>query len=598
MDQLGQEDPKSTQRLLWATVVMAVIFGLWAWLMAPTRQAAGAPEKAPAQAQGAAAKPGEAKPSPPASVEAAAPAPAQEAVSAPEEVTVTIENKELKLILSNRGAVLDRAELKEYREKSDAQENDDLVSPLSRAIRTLPLSLETEDAAYDAQVNGALFHVEQTKAPDGASAVVFTWSDGKGNAVRKELTLPATGYEAGLKVSAVKAGKAVTPVPLLWGPGFGRLSATQAKNRYYQQEYVGLVEGGAFEKVQRLRVKEGKPKEAGTWGEKGPISWAAITNNYFAAIFLPASPMPSVKVITALLTPEEKKVHPADSDISLVVAYPGEGKLFLGPKEWRRLSGMGDSFYRLLDWGSSSFGNAILHPLSAGLLWGLNHLHRWVGNYGIAIILLTFLIRLAFYPLTQRSMVKMKEMGEAMKKLKPQIDRIKAKYKKIGRDMQSRSKMNEEMMALYQKEGINPLGGMSGCLPMLLQMPIFFALFTMLPRAIELRGAPFFGWIHDLSMPDPFYILPLLMGASMVFSTLMTSPQGMEGAQKMMLWFMPIFFTYICLWAPAGLTLYWLVNNLLTMGQQGIINRQVAQRKEEAARGRKSTPKGPSRPSR
>lgn len=598
MDQLGQEDPKSTQRLLWATVVMACIFGLWAWLMAPSRKAATAPEQAPPAQEKPAGQEGAAKASPPAQAEAAAAAPSPEAVSGQAEESVTIENKELKLVFSNRGAVLEKAELKQYREARDSKENDDLVSPLSAATKKLPLSLETGDAPYDSAVNGALFHVEQQKAPDGASTVVFTWSDGKGNAARKELTLPPTGYEAGLKVSAVKGGKALAPVPLLWGPGFGSLSATQAKNRYYQQEYVGLVEGGAFHKVQRQRVKEDKPEETEAWGAKGPISWAAITNNYFAAIFLPDSPMPAAKVVTDLLTPEEKKVHPADSDISLVVAFPGSGKLFLGPKEWRRLSGMGDSFYRLLDWGSSSFGNAILHPLSAGLLWGLNHLHRWVGNYGIAIILLTFLIRLAFYPLTQRSMVKMKEMGEAMKKLKPQIDRIKAKYKKMGRDMQSRSKMNEEMMALYQKEGINPLGGMSGCLPMLLQMPIFFALFTMLPRAIELRGAPFFGWIHDLSMPDPFYILPLLMGASMVFSTLMTSPQGMEGAQKMMLWFMPIFFTYICLWAPAGLTLYWLVNNLLTMGQQGIINRQVNQRKEEAARSRKSTPKGPSKPSR
>ena len=597
MDQIGQEDPKSTQRLLWATVVMAVIFGLWAWLMSPTRQGVKAPEKAPAAVEKQAGQAAADKAVAVAPAELPPAAPAQEALSAPEEKTVIIENKDLKLVVSNRGAVLVRAELKKYRVKSDAKENDDLVSPLSTATKTLPLSLETGDAAYDGEVNGALFHVEQSQAQDGSSTVVLTWSDGKGNAARKELALPPTGYEVGLKVSAVRAGKALSPIPLLWGPGFGELSATQAKNRYYQQEYVGLVEGGAFHKVQRQRVKEDKPKETATWGEKGPISWAAITNNYFAAIFLPDSPMPSAKIITELLTPEEKKVHPADADISLVVDYPGNGKLFLGPKEWRRLSGMGDSFYRLLDWGSSSFGNAILHPLSAGLLWGLNHLHRWVGNYGIAIILLTFLIRLAFYPLTQRSMVKMKEMGEAMKKLKPQVDRIKAKYKKIGRDMQSRTKMNEEMMALYQKEGINPLGGMSGCLPMLLQMPIFFALFTMLPRAIELRGAPFFGWIHDLSMPDPFYILPLLMGASMVFSTLMTSPQGMEGAQKMMLWFMPIFFTYICLWAPAGLTLYWLVNNLLTMGQQGIINRQVNQRKEEAARSRKSTPKGASRPS-
>jgi YidC/Oxa1 family membrane protein insertase len=157
--------------------------------------------------------------------------------------------------------------------------------------------------------------------------------------------------------------------------------------------------------------------------------------------------------------------------------------------------------------------------------------------------------------------------------------------------------MNEEMMDLYKREGVNPLGGMSGCLPLLLQMPIFFALFQLLPRAIDLRGASFFGWIQDLSVPDPYYVTPILMGVSMVVSTKMTATQGMEGPQKMMLWLMPVMFTWFCLWAPAGLTLYWLTNNLLTMGQQGLINRQVAKRQEAAAKSRKSTPKGQSRPS-
>jgi len=191
----------------------------------------------------------------------------------------------------------------------------------------------------------------------------------------------------------------------------------------------------------------------------------------------------------------------------------------------------------------------------------------------------------------------MKEMGEAMKKLKPQVDRIKSKYAKMGKSMENRSKMNEEMMALYQREGVNPLGGMSGCLPMLLQMPIFFALFTLLPKTIELRGAPFFGWIQDLSTQDAYYITPILMGVSMVVSTKMTSTQGLEGPQKMMLWFMPVMFTWFCLWAPAGLTLYWLTNNLLTMVQQALINKQVAARQEAAAKLKKSTPKGPSKPS-
>ncbi len=259
---------------------------------------------------------------------------------------------------------------------------------------------------------------------------------------------------------------------------------------------------------------------------------------------------------------------------------------------------MGGQYFRLLNWGTSSFGNAILYPVCTALLFALKWLFGICRNYGVAIILLTALIKLAFYPLTQRSMVKMKEMGEAMKKLKPQVDRIKAKYKKMPKDMTTRTKMNEEMMALYQREGINPMAQMTGCLPMLLQMPIFIALYTLLPAAIELRGAPFFWWIKDLSVADPYYITPLLMGATMIISTKMTMTTEMEGAQKLMIWAMPLMFVYWCLLAPAGLALYWLANSVLTIGQQYLINRQVAARQEAAQKERKSTPKGPSKPSR
>jgi YidC/Oxa1 family membrane protein insertase len=587
MEQLGQEDPKSMQRLLLATLLMAAIFGVWSFFVSPKKaEAPPPPQNAEnkVSTEGAKAAVEETKDV----QQAVVPLPPEAAIAGETEAPVVLENGDLRVEILNKGAVLAHVKLLKYHEKDGPI--DDLVSPLASVTGQYPLTIATGDETFDSLVNGALFHVEQSKDAEGQSVVVLTWSNGKGDAVRKTISLPQHGYEIGLDIHATKGGQAVAPVPLTWGPGFGRLLAVQAKNRYYQQEYVGLYEAGAFKKVTRSKVKAEKPEVIDSWGDKGPIQWAAITNNYFAAAFLPDQPMPWTKVVTRILTPEEKKLHPADSDITLLVAFPGKGRLFLGPKEWSRLSAMGDHFYKLTDWG-------ILWPICAFLLWALKKLFDVSHNYGVAILLLTLLIKVAFYPLTQKSMVKMKQMGEGMKKLKPQIDRIKSKYKKLSKDMTTRSKMNEEIMALYQREGINPLGGMSGCLPMLLQMPIFFALFTMLPRAMELRGMPFFGWIQDLSVPDPYYITPLVMGVSMFISTKMTSAQGMEGAQKMMLWFMPVMFTWFCLWAPAGLTLYWLANNVLTMGQQAIINKQVAQAKEEAAKSRKSTPKGPSRPS-
>jgi YidC/Oxa1 family membrane protein insertase len=590
MEQLGQDDPQSFKRLIWAMALMGVVFVGMSYFMRskgdPTPLKGG---QAVESATNAAAS--EATPPTSGAGQTLQDVPSVgslQAVQGEKENSFTLENDDLRLEFTSRGAVITKAVLKKYREKGGP--NDDLVSPLAQAVGIYPLSLSTGDKEYDEAVAGALFHVEQISDASGAKGLKMSWADGQGSAVNKTFMLPSSGYELGLQVAALKGNKPLSPVPLSWGPGLGHLLQSQVKDRYFKQEYVGLSQAGAYKKVDRSKVKPGSPPVREAWGDKGPLDWAALTNNYFAAIFLPIAPMPSATIVTRALTTDEQKLHPAETAVELVVAFPERGKVFIGPKEWQRWSSMGGNLFKLQDWGW-------LSPICAFLLWSLNKIYALVANYGVAILLLTLVIKVAFYPLTQRSMVKMKEMGEGMKKLKPQVDRIKAKYKKMGKDMTTRSKMNEEMMALYQREGINPLGGMTGCLPLLLQMPIFFALFTLLPLTIELRGAPFFGWIQDLSVQDPYYVTPILMGLSMFISTKMTATTGMEGSQKMILYFMPVMFTWICLWAPAGLTLYWLANNILTMGQQALINRQVAQRQEAAAKGRKSTPKGPSRPS-
>jgi YidC/Oxa1 family membrane protein insertase len=586
MEQLGQEDPKSTQRFVVAMVVMMALIGVWS-LFTGTRKE---PPKAPAPSVQGMAPAVVEPPASPAPAESPAAGATTDVVEDSEERLLTLESEDLRLAVSNRGAVLVKVELKKYRLNDGPP--DDLVSALSAATGRYPLAILTGTQAYDEAAGKALFHVEQRVGPAGEKVLELSWSDGKGNGARKVFTLPPAGYLLGFEASAQMGGKTVSPVPVAWGPGFAALNEQQAKNRYFQQEYVGLLEAGSFKKVKRAdKVTGDKAAVTDSYGNKGPITWAAISNNYFAAALLPETPMPWVRVVTEALSADLQKVHPAENDITLVAGFTGKGRLFLGPKQWGLLSGVSDQFNRLTDWGW-------LTPLCGLLLWGLKKLYALAGNYGVAIILITFIIKVAFYPLTQGSMVKMKQMGDTMKRLKPQVDRIKAKYKKLGKDMATRQKMNEEMMALYQKEGVNPLGQMSGCLPLLLQMPIFFALFELLPRAIELRGAPFFGWIRDLSIPDPYYVTPLLMGATMIVSTRMSGSQGLEGAQKLMLWFMPVMFTWFCLWAPAGLTVYWLANNVLTMGQQALINRQAAARAVEAEKARKSTPKGPSRPSR
>ena len=191
----------------------------------------------------------------------------------------------------------------------------------------------------------------------------------------------------------------------------------------------------------------------------------------------------------------------------------------------------------------------------------LQFLQGFVSNWGVAIILMTCVVRLILYPLSAagfRSMAKMRQVAPKMKKLQE-------------RYADDRQKLSQEMMALYKKEKVNPLGG---CFPMLLQMPVFLALYWVLFESVELRQAPFFAWINDLAAMDDFFVLPILMGASMYFMQTLNPPPP-DPMQAKVLKFMPIMFTVLFLFFPAGLVLYWLTNNLLSMAQQFYINRQI-----------------------
>jgi YidC/Oxa1 family membrane protein insertase len=203
-------------------------------------------------------------------------------------------------------------------------------------------------------------------------------------------------------------------------------------------------------------------------------------------------------------------------------------------------------------------------PLLQALKW-INH---YIHNFGVSILVLTGLINLAIFPLRHKSMVSMKKMQA----VQPQVKAIQDRYKNLKVTDPERQKMNAEVMALYKEKGVNPA---SGCVPMLLTMPILFAFYAMLAAAIELRGEPFFGWIHDLSMHDPLYITPVLMGATMFWQQRMM-PSTADPVQQKIFLIMPLAFTVGFLWAPAGLVVYWLGSNLMAIGQQYITNRLIA----------------------
>ena len=238
-------------------------------------------------------------------------------------------------------------------------------------------------------------------------------------------------------------------------------------------------------------------------------------------------------------------------------------RFYAGPKDQNRLEAIAPNLNLTVDYG-------ILWWLAVPLFQLLKWLHGVVGNWGVAIILLTLIVKVVLYPLSAASYRSMANM----RRVAPQMKRLQERY------ADDRQKLSQEMMAFYKKEKINPLGG---CLPMLLQMPVFISLYWVLFESVELRQAPFFLWIRDLSVMDPFFVLPILMGGSM-FLTQALNPPVPDPVQARVMKFMPVMFTVMFLFFPAGLVLYWLVNNLLSLAQQWFITRQI----EGAAKSAKS----------
>jgi YidC/Oxa1 family membrane protein insertase len=203
-------------------------------------------------------------------------------------------------------------------------------------------------------------------------------------------------------------------------------------------------------------------------------------------------------------------------------------------------------------------------PLLRALKW----VNASLGNYGWSIIALTVLINLVMFPLRHKSVVSMRKMQD----LQPEVKAIQDRYAKLKVTDPAKQKMNVELMNLYRERGVNPA---SGCVPMLLTLPVLFAFYAMLSVAIELRGAPFVGWIHDLSAHDPYYITPVLMGITMFVQQRMT-PSTADPVQQKMMMFMPLVFTSMFVWAPSGLVLYWTTSNLWAIGQQAVTSRMMA----------------------
>jgi len=335
------------------------------------------------------------------------------------------------------------------------------------------------------------------------------------------------------------------------GGGFGQLPSYTGAAVYTEQE--------KYEKISYKDMRKAN------YSQQTDSGWVAMLQHYFVAAWIPGDGAPKsiYSGTNQAKTPATYRIGYRDEQLTNVA--PGSSgqlstSVYLGSKEQRRLKALQkdpgiDGLALTVDYGFLTF---IANPLFSVLSW----IHGLVGNWGWAIILLTILIKIIFYPLSAASYKSM----AGMKKLQPRIQTLKDRYK------DDRQKFQMEMMALYKKEKINPAGG---CLPILIQIPVFIALYWVLLESVEMRHAPFALWLQDLSAPDPYFILPVLMGLSM-WAQQKLNPAPMDDIQKKVFMIMPFALTFLFLTFPQGLVLYWVVNNVLSIAQQWLINKRHA----------------------
>ena len=403
---------------------------------------------------------------------------------------------------------------------------------------------------------------EVIDATEANRDVSFSWTSPDGVTVIKTYSFFPNTYEVRLEIKVRNLSSRAIEDRLTISLR-NSLKATRA-SRYVFSGAAALIDG----ELREIKTK----KIASEGSHSGRITWVAREDQYFASAIIPEKAQEATLRLS--VTPSDI-LETTYVDPSGPVAPKTERtyryKLYFGPKSVEALGRVGSELGKILDFG---FFDIIAKPL----LHVMNVIHRYIPSYGIAIIIITVMVKLLFWPLSNKSYKSMSQM----KRLQPKMAELRAKYK------HDKKMMNQELMNLYKVYKVNPLGG---CLPMILQIPVFFAFYKMLYQAIELRHAPFFLWINDLAAPDRLFrfdfkiplmappygipVLTIIMGASMFLQQKMSPPPG-DPAQAKMMMFMPIFFTFIFINFPSGLVLYWLVNNILSMVQQYYITRKMA----------------------
>ncbi len=494
--------------------------------------------------------------------------PLQEEVSVPSPVrqgrTITVSTSLYVAKFSENGGALKTFKLKNYKESlgTDAPMKE-LIVLTDEPAYTLGVSFLGErvgglkGAVFDASAGSDLMDVTERN-----KRLIFTWTSPEGITIVKTYTFSPYAYEIGLGIKVRNFSPEAIDNNLT-------ISLRNSLNGAEESRYVfsgpaALING----ELKEIKIKKIAKQDKYV----GRIGWMAYEDQYFVSAVIPQKAREaSVGLgITSTQVLEATYIDPS-GPVPPGTERTYQYRVYFGPKSLESLGSVGADLAKIVDFG---FFDIIAKPL----LHVMNFLHRYLPNYGVVIIIITIIVKLLFWPLSNKSYQSMSQM----KKLQPKMAELRAKYKN------DKKLMNQEIMNLYKLYKVNPLGG---CLPMIFQIPVFFAFYKMLYQAIELRHATFFLWIDDLSAPDRLFsfdftipmmappygipVLTIIMGASMFLQQKMSPPPGDPTQAKMMM-FMPIFFTFIFINFPSGLVLYWLVNNILSMGQQYYVTKKTA----------------------
>jgi YidC/Oxa1 family membrane protein insertase len=469
---------------------------------------------------------------------------------------IVVDTTTVQAVFTNRGGRVLHWRLKAFQ---DSQGNPvDLVPSDVPPEEPRPFSLIVDDSSLTQRLNTSLYRVTgdadgRVDATSKDAQLVFEFQDSAGLRVRKEFSFTPSNYIVSFAATATDGQRTLTPA-IAWGPGLGDAGAVAAGGSFFTGNYTQPAEAIFHRDGSVERLTADKFPAQGT--QEGQFRFAGVDDHYFiVAAVEPGQAHLEFRPLTLAGPGEAKRqllahtIRPAQAAQSV--------RFFVGPKLFSAMQPVDPEFTLAINFG-------VFRVISVPLLNALQWVHGYIGNWGWSIVVLTILINLAIAPLRHKSVVSMRKMQA----LQPQLKAIQDHYAGLKMTDPAKQKMNTEIMALYREKGVNPA---SGCVPMLLTMPILFAFYSLLSQAIELRGAEFGLWIKDLSEHDPFYVTPVLMAITMFWQQRIT-PSTADPAQQKIMMMMPLMFGVMFLWVPSGLVLYWFVGNLWAIGQQYFTN--------------------------